>query len=143
MLRGAARRAQLPGGHSSPAGTAPRRPGMAEAAAEAGQGSAQGDAELAAVIGATVPTGFEQTAAEEVQEKLGSASRISRDRGKIYFEVPAQSLPQVRPSPRPAPGPSARRAAVSAVTPAWPCSRWLRRWLSPRWSAPRPGPAAL
>ncbi|NXC00782.1 THUM3 protein, partial [Orthonyx spaldingii] len=51
--------------------------------------------ELAAVIGATVPTGFEQTAAEEVQEKLGSASRISRDRGKIYFEVPARNLPQV------------------------------------------------
>uniref|UniRef100_A0A8C3VIM7 THUMP domain containing 3 n=1 Tax=Catharus ustulatus TaxID=91951 RepID=A0A8C3VIM7_CATUS len=52
-------------------------------------------AELAAVIGATVPTGFEHTAAEEVREKLGSASRISRDRGKIYFEVPARSLPQV------------------------------------------------
>uniref|UniRef100_A0A8C3J8M4 THUMP domain containing 3 n=1 Tax=Calidris pygmaea TaxID=425635 RepID=A0A8C3J8M4_9CHAR len=52
-------------------------------------------AELSAVIGATVPTGFEQTAADEVQEKLGSASRISKDRGKIYFEVPAQSLPQV------------------------------------------------
>ncbi|NXS96057.1 THUM3 protein, partial [Jacana jacana] len=51
--------------------------------------------ELAAVIGATVPTGFEQTAAEEVQEKLGSVSRISKDRGKIYFEVPAQNLPQV------------------------------------------------
>ncbi|XP_071612503.1 tRNA (guanine(6)-N(2))-methyltransferase THUMP3 isoform X2 [Heliangelus exortis] len=51
--------------------------------------------ELTAVVGATVPTGFELTAAEEVQEKLGSASRISRDRGKIYFEVPARSLPQV------------------------------------------------
>ncbi|NWR90825.1 THUM3 protein, partial [Furnarius figulus] len=48
-----------------------------------------------AVIGATVPTGFEQTAAEEVQEKLGSACSISRDRGKIYFAVPARSLPQV------------------------------------------------
>ncbi|XP_048171961.1 THUMP domain-containing protein 3 isoform X2 [Corvus hawaiiensis] len=70
-----------------------------EAAGDAGLGSApapaQEGAELAAVIGATVPTGFEQTAAEEVQEKLGSASRISRDRGKIYFEVPARSLPQV------------------------------------------------
>ncbi|XP_042679802.1 LOW QUALITY PROTEIN: THUMP domain-containing protein 3 [Centrocercus urophasianus] len=49
----------------------------------------------AAVIGATVPTGFEATAAAEVQEKLGSASRISRDRGKIYFEVPARCLPEV------------------------------------------------
>ncbi|XP_021398243.2 tRNA (guanine(6)-N(2))-methyltransferase THUMP3 isoform X1 [Lonchura striata] len=69
----------------------------AEAAGDAGLGSAaaQEGAELAAVIGATVPTGFEQTAAQEVQEKLGSASRISRDRGKIYFEVPARSLPQV------------------------------------------------
>ncbi|XP_031976819.1 THUMP domain-containing protein 3 isoform X2 [Corvus cornix cornix] len=70
-----------------------------EAAGDAGLGPApapaQEGAELAAVIGATVPTGFEQTAAEEVQEKLGSASRISRDRGKIYFEVPARSLPQV------------------------------------------------
>uniref|UniRef100_A0A8C3JAQ0 THUMP domain containing 3 n=1 Tax=Calidris pygmaea TaxID=425635 RepID=A0A8C3JAQ0_9CHAR len=56
---------------------------------------AEEGAELSAVIGATVPTGFEQTAADEVQEKLGSASRISKDRGKIYFEVPAQSLPQV------------------------------------------------
>ncbi|NXI85244.1 THUM3 protein, partial [Rhipidura dahli] len=76
-----------------------RQPGMAEgeAAGDAGLGPApaQEGAELAAVIGATVPTGFEQTAAEEVQEKLGSASRISRDRGKIYFEVPARSLPQV------------------------------------------------
>ncbi|KAM7040967.1 tRNA (guanine(6)-N(2))-methyltransferase THUMP3 [Acridotheres tristis] len=65
---------------------------MAEAAGDAGLGPGP---ELAAVIGATVPTGFEQTAAEEVREKLGSASRISRDRGKIYFEVPARSLPQV------------------------------------------------
>ncbi|KFU93944.1 THUMP domain-containing protein 3, partial [Chaetura pelagica] len=46
-------------------------------------------------LGATVPTGFELTAAQEVQEKLGSAASISRDRGKIYFGVPARSLPQV------------------------------------------------
>ncbi|NXQ42490.1 THUM3 protein, partial [Catharus fuscescens] len=71
--------------------------GMAQAgpAGDAGLGPAPEGAELAAVIGATVPTGFEHTAAEEVREKLGSASRISRDRGKIYFEVPARSLPQV------------------------------------------------
>ncbi|XP_054035857.1 tRNA (guanine(6)-N2)-methyltransferase THUMP3 [Dryobates pubescens] len=76
---------------------------MAETAAAGGGGQGpapapapcEEGAELAAVIGATVPTGFELTAAEEVQEKLGSASRISRDRGKIYFEVPAGSLPQV------------------------------------------------
>ncbi|XP_048346323.1 tRNA (guanine(6)-N2)-methyltransferase THUMP3 [Sphaerodactylus townsendi] len=46
-------------------------------------------------IGATVPTGFELTAADEVQEKLGSQSKISKDRGKIYFEIPVISLPQV------------------------------------------------
>ncbi|KFP70467.1 THUMP domain-containing protein 3, partial [Acanthisitta chloris] len=46
-------------------------------------------------IGATVPTGFEQTAAEEVQEKLGSVFTQGPDRGKIYFQVPARSLPQV------------------------------------------------
>ncbi|NXP12243.1 THUM3 protein, partial [Thinocorus orbignyianus] len=72
---------------------APLSGGMAEA--EQAPVPAEEGVELAAVIGATVPTGFEQMAAEEVQEKLGSASRISKDRGKIYFEVPAQSLPQV------------------------------------------------
>lgn len=51
--------------------------------------------ELAVTIGATVPTGFEVTAADEVQEKLGSKSRISKDRGKIYFEIPVTNLPQV------------------------------------------------
>ncbi|XP_077181392.1 tRNA (guanine(6)-N(2))-methyltransferase THUMP3 [Paroedura picta] len=50
---------------------------------------------IVVTIGATVPTGFELTAADEVQEKLGSQSRISKDRGKIYFEIPAVSLPQV------------------------------------------------
>ncbi|NXU53603.1 THUM3 protein, partial [Turnix velox] len=63
---------------------------LAPAPAPAEEGS-----ELSAVIGATVPTGFELTAAEEVQEKLGSASRVSRDRGKIYFEISARCLPQV------------------------------------------------
>ncbi|XP_061474502.1 tRNA (guanine(6)-N2)-methyltransferase THUMP3 [Rhineura floridana] len=50
---------------------------------------------IVVTIGATVPTGFELTAADEVQEKLGSKSRISKDRGKIYFEIPVISLPQV------------------------------------------------
>lgn len=111
----------------------PRR-GMAEAEAAggAGEGRAAGQgpapaeegAELAAVIGATVPTGFELTAAEEVQEKLGSASRISRDRGKIYFEVPARGLPQVRagcpprsPGPSPAPPGSAGLSAGAGSRP--------------------------
>ncbi|XP_067907524.1 THUMP domain-containing protein 3 isoform X2 [Heterodontus francisci] len=43
-------------------------------------------------IGATVPTGFENTASEEVLEKIGSESRISKDRGKIYFEVSEDHL---------------------------------------------------
>ncbi|XP_029457297.1 THUMP domain-containing protein 3 [Rhinatrema bivittatum] len=46
-------------------------------------------------IGATVPTGFELTAAEEVKEKLSSSCRISKDRGKIYFDIPMDSLSQV------------------------------------------------
>ncbi|XP_069875136.1 tRNA (guanine(6)-N2)-methyltransferase THUMP3-like [Dipodomys merriami] len=46
-------------------------------------------------IGATVPTGFEQTAADEVKEKLGSSCKISKDRGKIYFDIAVESLAQV------------------------------------------------
>ncbi|NWX88022.1 THUM3 protein, partial [Nothoprocta pentlandii] len=47
------------------------------------------------VIGATVPTGFELTAAAEVEEKLGARAGVSRDRGKIYFGVAPERLPQV------------------------------------------------
>ncbi|XP_036594621.1 THUMP domain-containing protein 3 [Trichosurus vulpecula] len=50
---------------------------------------------LCVTIGATVPTGFEQTAADEVREKLGSQSRISKDRGKIYFDISVESLSKV------------------------------------------------
>ncbi|ELW63079.1 THUMP domain-containing protein 3 [Tupaia chinensis] len=50
---------------------------------------------LQVTIGATVPTGFEQTAADEVREKLGSSCKISKDRGKIYFDVSVESLAQV------------------------------------------------
>ncbi|XP_069822754.1 tRNA (guanine(6)-N2)-methyltransferase THUMP3 [Dendropsophus ebraccatus] len=46
-------------------------------------------------IGATVPTGFEFTAAAEVEEKLGCSCKISKDRGKIYFEISMETLPQV------------------------------------------------
>jgi len=91
------------GSGSSAGGGARRRLGMAEAREAGPEAAGDGAAEeRVAVIGATVPTGFEVTAAAEVQEKLGSASRISRDRGKIYFEVPARSLPEVR-GPTPAP----------------------------------------
>ncbi|XP_019800209.1 tRNA (guanine(6)-N(2))-methyltransferase THUMP3 isoform X3 [Tursiops truncatus] len=50
---------------------------------------------LQVTIGATVPTGFEQTAADEVREKLGSPCKISKDRGKIYFDISVESLAQV------------------------------------------------
>ncbi|KAJ8258585.1 hypothetical protein COCON_G00175970 [Conger conger] len=46
-------------------------------------------------IGATVPTGFEQTAAEEVNEKIGADVRIGKDRGRIYFEITTEDLPRV------------------------------------------------
>ncbi|XP_067855080.1 THUMP domain-containing protein 3 [Heptranchias perlo] len=46
-------------------------------------------------VGATVPTGFENTAADEVQEKIGSESRFGKDRGRIYFEVSMDNLFQV------------------------------------------------
>ncbi|ELW65469.1 Nardilysin [Tupaia chinensis] len=46
-------------------------------------------------VRATVPTGFEQTAADEVREKLGSSCKISKDLGKIYFDVSVKSLAQV------------------------------------------------
>ncbi|XP_037106926.1 THUMP domain-containing protein 3 [Syngnathus acus] len=48
-----------------------------------------------ATIGATVPTGFEHTAAEEVHEKIGVEARISKDRGRIYFTVTTDKLFQV------------------------------------------------
>lgn len=50
---------------------------------------------LQVTIGATVPTGFEQMAADEVREKLGSSCKISKDRGKIYFDISVESLAQV------------------------------------------------
>ncbi|TVK90522.1 THUMP domain-containing protein 3 [Bagarius yarrelli] len=50
---------------------------------------------LSVTIGATVPTGFEHTAAEEVQEKIGAIARISKDRGRIYFEISTVHLHKV------------------------------------------------
>lgn len=44
------------------------------------------------IIGATVPTGFEHTAAEEVKEKIGVDVRISKDRGRIYFPITTDKL---------------------------------------------------
>lgn len=46
-------------------------------------------------LGATVPTGFEYTAAEEVLEKIGAKARVSKDRGRIYFEITTDNLPKV------------------------------------------------
>uniref|UniRef100_V9KIT8 THUMP domain-containing protein 3 n=1 Tax=Callorhinchus milii TaxID=7868 RepID=V9KIT8_CALMI len=50
---------------------------------------------ICVTIGATVPTGFECTASAEVLEKIGSESRISKDRGRIYFEVSIDNLFEV------------------------------------------------
>ncbi|XP_061583085.1 THUMP domain-containing protein 3 [Cololabis saira] len=52
-------------------------------------------ASIAITIGATVPTGFEPTAAEEVKEKIGADARISKDRGRIYFPITTDKLFQV------------------------------------------------
>lgn len=57
------------------------------------------ETELTVTIGATVPTGFEHTAAEEVKEKIGVDARVSRDRGRIYFPVSTDKLFQVQISP--------------------------------------------
>lgn len=46
-------------------------------------------------IGATVPTGFELTSAEEIQEKLEATARINKDRGKIYFDITSDKLSKV------------------------------------------------
>lgn len=50
---------------------------------------------ITVIIGATVPTGFEHTAAEEVKEKIGVDARISKDRGRIYFPITTDKLFQV------------------------------------------------
>lgn len=50
---------------------------------------------LTVTVGATVPTGFEHTAAEEVQEKIGASARVSKDRGRIYFEITTDLLHKV------------------------------------------------
>ncbi|XP_051931533.1 THUMP domain-containing protein 3 [Hippocampus zosterae] len=50
---------------------------------------------ISVTIGATVPTGFEYTAAEEVHEKIGVEARISKDRGRIYFTITTDKLFQV------------------------------------------------
>ncbi|CAN9511705.1 unnamed protein product [Ophioblennius macclurei] len=54
-----------------------------------------GDEVITVTVGATVPTGFEHTAAEEVKEKIGADARISKDRGRIYFPITTDKLFQV------------------------------------------------
>ncbi|XP_032822526.2 tRNA (guanine(6)-N(2))-methyltransferase THUMP3 [Petromyzon marinus] len=53
-----------------------------------------GDA-VQVTIGATVPTGFEGTAADEVSEKIGVEALVSKDRGRITFVVPSSELREV------------------------------------------------
>ncbi|XP_053301860.1 THUMP domain-containing protein 3 [Pleuronectes platessa] len=50
---------------------------------------------ITVTIGATVPTGFEQTAAEEIEEKIGVEARISKDRGRLYFPITTDKLYQI------------------------------------------------
>lgn len=57
--------------------------------------SSDSKATITVTIGATVPTGFEITAAEEVKERIGSDARISKDRGRIYFQISTDELFQV------------------------------------------------
>ncbi|XP_047439489.1 THUMP domain-containing protein 3 [Mugil cephalus] len=47
---------------------------------------------ITVTIGATVPTGFEQTAVEEVMEKIGVDARISKACGRIYFPITTDKL---------------------------------------------------
>ncbi|KAL2091566.1 hypothetical protein ACEWY4_013829 [Coilia grayii] len=54
--------------------------------------SANEGRDLTVTIGATVPTGFEPTAAEEVRQKIGADARISKDRGRIYFQIATDKL---------------------------------------------------
>ena len=51
---------------------------------------------ITVTIGATVPTGFEHTAAEEIKDKIGVDARISKDRGRIYFPITTDKLFLVR-----------------------------------------------
>uniref|UniRef100_A0A8C6U4S5 THUMP domain containing 3 n=1 Tax=Neogobius melanostomus TaxID=47308 RepID=A0A8C6U4S5_9GOBI len=50
---------------------------------------------ITVTIGATVPTGFEHTAAEEVKEKICVDAKISKERGRIYFPITTDKLFQV------------------------------------------------
>ncbi|CAB1417898.1 unnamed protein product [Pleuronectes platessa] len=72
--------------------------GAAEQAAPASS-STETDASagdiITVTIGATVPTGFEQTAAEEIEEKIGVEARISKDRGRLYFPITTDKLYQI------------------------------------------------
>ncbi|XP_063071401.1 THUMP domain-containing protein 3 [Engraulis encrasicolus] len=57
--------------------------------------SSASEGTLTVTIGATVPTGFEPTAAEEVKQKIGADAKISKDRGRIYFQISTDKLPLV------------------------------------------------
>ncbi|XP_035007185.1 THUMP domain-containing protein 3 [Hippoglossus stenolepis] len=72
--------------------------GAAEQAAPASSSTETDDVTgdiITVTIGATVPTGFEHTAAEEIEEKIGVAARISKDRGRLYFPITTDKLYQV------------------------------------------------
>lgn len=70
-------------------------PGSCTSASSSSENDAPIGDVITVTIGATVPTGFEQTAAEEVKEKIGVDAIISKDRGRIYFPIASDKLFQV------------------------------------------------
>ncbi|CAL9704665.1 unnamed protein product [Knipowitschia caucasica] len=62
---------------------------------QGGECEPPGGPPITVTIGATVPTGFEHTASEEVKEKIGVEAKISKDRGRIYFSITSDNLFQV------------------------------------------------
>ncbi|XP_034079821.1 THUMP domain-containing protein 3 [Gymnodraco acuticeps] len=70
-------------------------PGSCTSASSSSENDASIGDVITVTIGATVPTGFEQTAAEEVKEKIGVDAIISKDRGRIYFPIASDKLFQV------------------------------------------------
>ncbi|XP_056130872.1 THUMP domain-containing protein 3 isoform X2 [Lampris incognitus] len=79
---------------SSEAEADPHR-GPTSSLASTGEAESGIGAGIVVTVGATVPTGFEHTAAEEIRDKIGADARISKNRGRIYFQISTDKLAQV------------------------------------------------
>uniref|UniRef100_A0A8D3C979 THUMP domain containing 3 n=1 Tax=Scophthalmus maximus TaxID=52904 RepID=A0A8D3C979_SCOMX len=75
--------------------TEPDHESVAPASSSTEADASGGDVVITVTVGATVPTGFEHTAAEEIEEKIGVEAKISKDRGRIYFPITSDKLFQV------------------------------------------------